>query len=635
MQADGTSGFYYLENKPVVENSEKVIVETRDRFQSELVLNVQLMIRNQDYTINPFDGSILFKRPIPAFDVAFNPVYIIVVYETELRDQGTYLYGLRGDLARTERYRAGVVVVSNNNDAGRYSLFGADGEVKGAGFSLGGEVARSEDALSGTGNAYKVLAGYEGSDGNLSFYHRRIDGNFDNPSFRRAVSELATRKTGFEGRLGVTDRVSVEADAFAHQLFRTEEKKNSARGVIGYRHRLFQFEGGARAALHEQPLSDDQSVLSILGLRVGGENSAGLWSRWEKNLGSDYVEDFPDRLTTQGAIPIGARFKAILSHEYSTAPGRAATNQFTAGVEGEPRSGTTAYSKYSMNHLSGDARMGAVSGVLQNLRMSKSVTASVGLEGFVSVSDREDEEYFAFKSGTNWRVPKSHFVEGQYELRWARSRTRNMFRLNAAQQFKTGTGWLIKNVFSFTDVPTGNNEISYHNTLAGAYRPMGGRVQTLAMMRNYYERYTPIDPEAIRWRLVLSGDANWHPFVDHEVRLKYAYKHVEDWSFGVSTTTDMDLVLGQYIYRFYPRWDVDVWARWLNQRDGGSAQTGTGFEVGYMFFRSLRVAAGYSINGFEDPDISQTDAWSNGFNVRMQLILSEWLLADFKKINDE
>ncbi|MCH8150686.1 MAG: hypothetical protein IH987_22395, partial [Planctomycetes bacterium] len=43
MPADGTSGFYYLSRKPIVENSEMVVVETRDRFQTEIVLDIRPM----------------------------------------------------------------------------------------------------------------------------------------------------------------------------------------------------------------------------------------------------------------------------------------------------------------------------------------------------------------------------------------------------------------------------------------------------------------------------------------------------------------------------------------------------------------------------------------------------------------
>jgi hypothetical protein len=122
------------------------------------------------------------------------------------------------------------------------------------------------------------------------------------------------------------------------------------------------------------------------------------------------------------------------------------------------------------------------------------------------------------------------------------------------------------------------------------------------------------------------------PGAAHEVRLKYAYKHVEDWSYGVSTSTDTDLVLGQYVWHFGRGWDLDAWGRTVVLRGGGTSEYGAGIELGRIVYRSVRVAAGYSINGFDDPDIAGTDARSAGFGIRIQMLLSDWLLADFEQL---
>ncbi|HEU4365058.1 MAG TPA: OmpA family protein, partial [Candidatus Krumholzibacteria bacterium] len=150
--ADGTSGFYYLALAPVVENSERVIVETRDRFQSEKVLEARMMMRRRDYIINPYDGSILFMEPVPVTDRDLNPNIVVVTYETESGAADVYLFGARGDVARGNRYRAGVTAVANGGDAPGYALYGADGETRVHGVRLAGELARSEDDLIGEGN---------------------------------------------------------------------------------------------------------------------------------------------------------------------------------------------------------------------------------------------------------------------------------------------------------------------------------------------------------------------------------------------------------------------------------------------------------------------------------------------------
>jgi hypothetical protein len=177
-----------------------------------------------------------------------------------------------------------------------------------------------------------------------------------------------------------------------------------------------------------------------------------------------------------------------------------------------------------------------------------------------------------------------------------------------------------------------NDETQFYATLAGSYRSPHAPVQSLAMLKSYYDRYAPIDPDAIRWRLIASTDVNVLPSAVHEVRLKYAYKHVEDWSYGASWTSDTDLGLAQYVWHFLPGWDVDAWGRIVAIRNGGTAQAGAGVEVGRMFYRSVRVGVGYSVNGFEEPDMTGADSWSQGFGVRIQMILSDWLLSDFERL---
>ncbi|MFH1755773.1 MAG: OmpA family protein, partial [Candidatus Latescibacterota bacterium] len=111
LSGDGTSGYYYLSRSPVVEHSEKIVLEIRDRYQPEKILEVRPLARNRDYTLSYFDGAILFKSPVPVTDDAFNPVYIVALYEVRLQGEARYLYGLRGELAKDRRARVGASTV--------------------------------------------------------------------------------------------------------------------------------------------------------------------------------------------------------------------------------------------------------------------------------------------------------------------------------------------------------------------------------------------------------------------------------------------------------------------------------------------------------------------------------------------
>jgi hypothetical protein len=639
LAADGTSGYYYLSRAPIVENSERVIVETRDRFQTEIVLEARVMLRRRDYTVNPYDGSILFMEPIPVTDRELNPNTVVVTYQTESDDVDAYLFGVRGDAMRGKGYRAGVTAVANTGDGPGYALYGVDGEVGWRGLSAGGEFARSDDDMVGAGNAYKVGATAAAGASKLALYLREVDSAFSNPSFRGADSEYASLKAGFDGRWAISNQVFVNADGYTHELQQTDERKETARTTVDYRRRLFEMSAGLRVARQEEPAApvteDTRGVLALAGLTVGNRGSFGLATTLEQNVGDEVVDDYPNRLKTVLAVPLRERFRAIATYEYATASGQPTTNQVTAGVEGTSAHGTQAYTRYAMDRAANDARMGAVSGIRQQLRLNETTSATIGVEGFFSLVGREDDEYASVTTGLASKRLGSHFVEGGYEYRWQPTGDKNLIRLSAAQQLGGGFAWLTKNVLGLgkRDIDArSRDEGQYYATLAGAYRSPHAPVQSLAMVKSYYDRYAPVEPDAIRWRLVATFDVNVLPSPWHEFRFKYAYKHVEDWSDAIALTTNSDLVLGQYVWRFAPGWDVDAWGRVLALTDGGTQQFGAGLEVGRLVYRSIRVAVGYSVNGFDEPDVSATDAWSAGLGVRLQLILSDWLLSDFEQL---
>jgi hypothetical protein len=273
-----------------------------------------------------------------------------------------------------------------------------------------------------------------------------------------------------------------------------------------------------------------------------------------------------------------------------------------------------------------------VSGIRQRLQLSPTLSATAGVEGFLSLSGREADEYLSLTSGLGARVPGSHVVDAGYEYRWEHLARRHLARVSTAQQLDAGFAWLTKNILGLVTREEAHDGTQFHSTLALAWRSPAAPVQSLAMLKSFYDRYAPTDPDAIRWRLVMSADVNVLPTAQHELRLKYAHKYVQDWSYDASTTTNTDLALAQYLWHFGRGWDVDVWGRTVFRHEGGTREYGAGVEVGRIVFRSVRVGVGYSMNGFDDADVSGTDAWSRGFGLRIQMLLSDWLLADFEPL---
>ncbi len=628
IQGDGTSGFYFLSRSPIVENSIRIVLQTRDRFQFEKILDIRPLVQFRDYTLNYFDGAVLFKEPIAVTTDRLNPVFIVANYEVKTNKEGQYLYGFRGDVARFGRFKLGAEAIGRGRDNLNYALYGFDGGVEYRGLGLRGEFARSDDDMAGEGSAYKIKALYSGRPGEASVYYRNVDRDFINPSFAGGKTERYTRKAGFDARLNMASRLRIESEGFYHDLAQTNETETNlaAMGVIDTR--SFSFGAGARTASEKTQDGEIRSLLSVLGFGVKRANGLTFHTHWEHNLRDDVVRRYPDRLLSLLKIPLHKRLTLVTNHEYRSSHDQPATHQFLSGVEYKLRPGSVAYTKYSMNRTGSDQRMNAISGLRQNFRLTDKVTGLLNIEGQLSGSGERNDEYLVLKTGINRINRGVSLIEGQYEYRWQTSSNRHLINLIAVRELDDGLAILFKEALS-VDFPMGKSAALHsQGRLAGVYRPDVSWIRTLLLLKSLYDRYSPVDPEAINWRLVFSSDVNIIPAFQHELRLKLAAKRVENYSNRISETTNSYLVLSQYVFHFARLWDVNIWGRFLGQGAVGTQQFGAGAEVGRLFWHQIRISAGYAVNGFEERDLSENDAWARGFGLRVQYILSDWILNE-------
>jgi len=288
------------------------------------------------------------------------------------------------------------------------------------------------------------------------------------------------------------------------------------------------------------------------------------------------------------------------------------------------------YSKYAMSRTANDERLGTILGLKQVVPINTDFRGSFDIEGFRSFSSRSEDEYVAIKTGLARSKKGKSLVEGQYEFRWQRAAERHLFKINAAREFENGVSVLFKDALAIGSYEGRSESLTMEGRLAGVYRPVWSPFRALLLLKTQYDRYSPVDPEAIEWTTVLSTDVNVAPAPAHELRFKLALKRVEDYSLGISETGHNYLVLSQYVYHFARNWDVDAWGRFLGQADGGTRQTGAGIEIGRVLLGRVRIGVGYSVNGFEDRDMAENEAWERGFGLRLQLILADWMFNGYR-----
>ena len=97
IRGEGISGFYFLNNSNVVQGSEKVRIEVRDKLHSEVVLTRVDKTRINDYDIDYEQGTLFFKQPVSSIDNGGNPIYIVVTYESQSGFPDNYVAGAQGE----------------------------------------------------------------------------------------------------------------------------------------------------------------------------------------------------------------------------------------------------------------------------------------------------------------------------------------------------------------------------------------------------------------------------------------------------------------------------------------------------------------------------------------------------------
>lgn len=158
---------YYLRNRNIIQGSEKLRVEVRDRIQDISVESVDL-VEGQDYEIDYPEGRILLTKPlssVAASDTLVsqdildgNPVYLIVDYEY---DAGANAFedtnrGIRAYTHMGNHFRVGVTGVEEKRQSGvDHEVRGVDLTMKvGRNTKVSAEYAETQQPQTGEGVSY-------------------------------------------------------------------------------------------------------------------------------------------------------------------------------------------------------------------------------------------------------------------------------------------------------------------------------------------------------------------------------------------------------------------------------------------------------------------------------------------------
>jgi uncharacterized repeat protein (TIGR01451 family) len=128
-RGNGTSGPYRF-GGAVRPGTDRVAVEVRARDNAARVVSRQELVRWNDYQIDYATGEVLLQHPVPSYDAAGNPVFVVAMMESRSGGEARFVGG-----ARMEVDAARLLGLGSRSDSAAVSLMGVrDGGESAAGF---------------------------------------------------------------------------------------------------------------------------------------------------------------------------------------------------------------------------------------------------------------------------------------------------------------------------------------------------------------------------------------------------------------------------------------------------------------------------------------------------------------------
>lgn len=661
LRGDGTSGLYRLTRTPIVIASDKIRIEVRDRFRTELVLERRELARFLDYRLDYARGELFFKEPVPSRDDQFNPVYIIAEYETVGTGQQVTTAGARAAVRSDDgQLEVGASLVRAGALAGDTNLAGVDLRWFASPVTeLRAEVARSrsdDPSRRSQASAYLAELSHVTEKVEAELYLREQQTDF---GFGQQLStEDGTRRAGFDVRWKLDSRWSLESEMLSQRSLETAAQRQLAAAALRYEEDATSVGFGLRHVVDDVPNQDrqrsDQAFLAgavdVLDRRVTLRAAA------DATLGGrDQSIDYPAR-TLLGA-DWHLRDDIDLFVEWEHARGELLQSDMTqVGVRARPWERTQVLSSVSQQITEDGPRSFANLGLTQGFRLTERWTFDVGLDQSNTlrgaplqplISAQQPLASGSTGSGAATEDFLSTFVGTQYhDERWTLTSRAERRTADSGERWTFSGGWyreqsaghsLSLALQHLDETLRGERSAETRTELrfAWAWRPADSA--WIVFNRTDLERERRIAAlrleETLRW--VNNTHANWQWRKDQQLGLQLGLRRVlgtfdEQRLRGTSVLLGADYRLDLPWQAFGRALDLGLHGARLESREAGVVRHGLGFDVGITPAANVWLSVGYNIVGFDDADFSASRHTSRGPYIAVRIKADQDTFKDLR-----
>ena len=628
---DGTSGLYHLSSNPLVINSERVIIETRDRFQGDVIISRETLQRHLDYNIDYLEGTLFFKRPIAARDQDFNPVFIVVEYEVDGNGQGDLVAGGRAEVALADgRVRVGATMVSDSSDQVDGNLQGMDLRVQvNENTEFRAELAQSEADNNGAptdGSGYRAELIHNGEAVQGRIYTTDIDAGFG--LGQQNASGTGTATVGAEGRVTLGENWNLDGQIYTQQLELTGNQREVVELDARYHDEQYGASVGVRHASDEDGAGNERASdqLMLGGSATVMDGRLNLRANTETVIGGTGAgADHPDRATVGADYALTDSTDLFVEQEW--ARGSTFTSENTSvGLRLRPWTGAEVATTMNRQYSENGARVFANLGLAQRWQHDENWSFDLGLDraqtlrqpGYAPfdpnhpvASGTATDDYTALTFGANYRA-ETWQVDNRFE--WRDGEQSDKWGIFSGFYREAGQGRGFTASFNMFQTATvaGDDSFFANLRLGAAYRPVDSQWTLFDRLDLIYDNSSSPTSDATSYRIVNNLHANY--LLDRHTQLmfqwgaKFVRANFDD--FSVNGYTDL---WGFGVRRdLGSRWDVGFNLQSLNSWNAGTHDYRVGGSFGYNVAENVWISVGYNVRGFVDTDFSQGDFTAQG-----------------------
>lgn len=639
IRGDGTSGLYYLSRKNIVLNSEKVRIETRDRFRSEEILDSRTLTRFTDYTFDSVSGTIYFRQPINSRDANFNPVYIVVDYEVEGDVDDNITAGGRVAFKTSKAGpEVGATIISEGTTGAEGELYGVDASYQLSSKSqLKVEIA-STNTTSGNqkleGDAYLAEINHQAGKLDSKIYFKEQEAGFG--LGQQAGSESGTRKYGADVRSRISDNTILNAEYLHQDNLNTDTKRDVLDSSVEVKKDVYNFSGGILLARDKYGDGTSKDSSLVKGSAQRSFMSGRLIGKTNAEIGIDNEStDYPDRLLV-GADYLLTENTQLFAHQEMSFGESNDTQMTRVGLNSSPWTGAKLHTNVENQSNESQERLFSNMGLTQGVELNKHLRMDFGIERSQTIrnsssapmnvnvppSSGSNDDFTALSAGVTYKLDKWSMM-GRAETRFGNLEDKLALLFGIYHEPEPGYGLVSKLQYFDTDRSNGSSNQQTTLEFSLARRPIASQWIILDKIRFQHEKSTG-NENITTAKLINNINVNYLHDRRNQLSINHGIKYVKDELSGKTYSGVTQILGSEYRHDLNNYWDVGAQVALLYSEVGDNEKYSFGASIGHSFARNVWLSVGFNFDGFTDSDFSGAKYTAEGIYVKFRFAFDHY-----------